>query len=58
MASLWTSESAEIFSENFVSNRIYTNIRGEKSVPELFFLIVAPCIMIFTQFIHKQTHFY
>jgi hypothetical protein len=35
MTSLWISESAELFSENFIANRIFTNISGEKIVPEL-----------------------
>lgn len=35
MASIWISVLAELFSENFIANRNYTHIRGEKSVPEL-----------------------
>jgi hypothetical protein len=35
MTSIWISESAELFLENLIANSICTNIKGEKSVPEL-----------------------
>jgi len=50
----YTSNIPIILQSALVSNLyVISQVRNE-----LFFLIIAPCILIFTQFIHQQMHIY